>query len=77
MRTAPRGIECFSCHHYGSERFDRNGWECYCRCHTVADAAPELLAALEGLIANVGDARLHAETDAAIAAIAKAKGETT
>ncbi len=38
---------CPQCHHTPSSRFGDHGQECYCQCHDVADAAPELLAALK------------------------------
>lgn len=40
---------CQTCHHRPSERLaDCGGYvaECYCDCHKVADAAPDLLTAL-------------------------------
>ncbi len=43
-------MECKECHHSPSGRFDLNSWECYCKCHDIADAAPELLAACEQMI---------------------------
>lgn len=39
--------DCKECHHRPSCRFDMNGWECHCECHNVADAAPDMLAALK------------------------------
>jgi len=37
---------CNECHHYPSERFEEcNPARCYCKCHDVADASPDLLAA--------------------------------
>lgn len=36
---------CRECNHTPSCRFDCHGWQCYCKCHDVADAAPALLEA--------------------------------
>jgi len=45
---------CPECHHMPSGRFDAAGMQCYCRCHDVADAAPELLGACKALIESHG-----------------------
>lgn len=69
--------ECKSCHHQPSGRFDQNGWQCYCKCHDVADAAPDLLEALEELLTVIqSDKFMTVKVDAAYAAIAKAKGKS-
>lgn len=38
-------MTCRNCGHTPSCRFDLHGWQCYCKCHDVADAAPDLLEA--------------------------------
>jgi len=43
---------CSECHHLPSERFNSGGVQCYCRCHDVADAGPELLAACKTCLAR-------------------------
>lgn len=36
---------CPECHHYPSGRTVEGQGHCFCKCHDVADAAPNLLAA--------------------------------
>lgn len=80
---------CQECHHNPSGRFNADGEQCYCTCHNVADAAPELLAALEESLAlninwsetaEADDLDYYSEYRAVIkqarAAIAKAKGQS-
>lgn len=43
---------CPECHHTPSCRVAEYGAECQCQCHDVADASPDLLAALKDLISS-------------------------
>ncbi len=71
---------CDECHHFPSGRVAEYGACCSCKCHDVADAAPDLLAACEA-------AKKYLEPDLVepgrtvfwnlVASIAKAKGEKT
>lgn len=45
-------MNCSSCHHLPSCRYDTNGFQCYCKCHDVADAAADLLKALTWYVKN-------------------------
>lgn len=55
---------CQNCHHWPSMRFRENGYECYCKCHDVADAAPALVNILERLTAAyIGLAKAHGNVD--------------
>ena len=72
---------CQECHHLPSSRVTLGIGRCYCGCHDVADAAPVLLAACEGVLPILErmDTLQHLtpkfpELDAVRAAIAKAKG---
>ncbi len=68
---------CPKCHHFPSGRHsgDYNA-RCYCRCHDVTDAAPELLAACELIVAGWGHQDgVSAAVVAARAAIASARRE--
>lgn len=72
---------CATCLHGPSMRYDGTpSGVCQCECHDVADAAPELLAALERIMAEfvplpeVWEGIEDVWEDAQ-AAIAKAKGE--
>lgn len=51
MPTKTRRL-CSDCHHTPSRRIADHGAECCCRCHDVADAAPQMLAACEAVIAE-------------------------
>jgi hypothetical protein len=42
--------DCKECHHLPSGRFNCAGQQCYCKCHDVADQAPELLSTLNGML---------------------------
>jgi hypothetical protein len=60
---ANRGpLLCKECHHRPSERIEE-GYvaRCYCSCHDVADASPDLLAACEQVLKDFGD-RLTGKT---------------
>lgn len=75
-------MTCRDCHHTPSGRIAEYGAACYCKCHDIADAAPDLLAALESLLAvfveavQLPDPFLEAAQaeHKARAAITKAKG---
>ena len=41
---------CKECHHQPSGRDTLGVGRCYCKCHDVADAAPELLEACEAWV---------------------------
>ena len=84
-------MKCKECHHLPSCRFDAHGVQCYCECHDVADAGPDLLPiveewalTLEGVLQtqrrapNLTDLVIHNEKRLAHirAAIAKAKGKS-
>ena len=63
---------CPECHHRPSMR-DGDPAYCYCACHDVADAAPDLLAALDALC-NSPNAKDNQMWDEARAALHKAQG---
>jgi hypothetical protein len=49
---------CPECHHRPSDRNDPGDFsgpalECFCKCHDVADAAPELLAACRAALGRL------------------------
>lgn len=84
---------CKECHHRPSERCSQaeNGYsaECYCQCHDVADASPDLLEVCES-IAHAVNMQIEEGNDewqnveltpeivkAVFAAIRKAKGGAT
>ncbi len=46
---------CKECHHMPSGRFDADGMQCFCRCHDLADMAPQLFAALKELTDATGE----------------------
>lgn len=45
---------CQECHCRPSCRYDCDGRPCFCKCHDVADAAPELLAACKMVLDDPG-----------------------
>lgn len=49
---------CQECHHTGSCRFNAAGVQCYCHCHDIADAAPELLTACQSALGMIDKHRL-------------------
>ena len=46
--------ECKDCHHMPSDRTAEYGATCQCKCHDIADASLQLLAALKAMIATHG-----------------------
>ena len=68
---------CPECHHYPSERFEECRPErCYCKCHDVADAAPDLFAACkaaEEFLRLIGQPAPPAPWRQLVAAINKAE----
>ncbi len=46
---------CEICHHKPSRRMDAELRRCDCKCHDVADAAPQLLAACKEVAARLHD----------------------
>ena len=71
---------CQQCHHRPSVRFVPYGAECTCRCHDIADAAPELLAACElmaGWLKQSGGWDEAMEDNGIYAVVAKAKGDAS
>lgn len=76
-------MACKDCHHMPSRRNAEYGAACQCKCHDVADAAPDLLAACEEMAEIISEG-MTADYDSmteslgrARAAIAKAKGATS
>jgi hypothetical protein len=59
VATAATPKQCPDCHHSPSRRIADHGAECQCKCHDVADAAPELLAALVGLFEHCAMVHKH------------------
>lgn len=50
-------LTCPTCHHRPSCRVDEDRGECTCKCHDVADAAPDLLAACKAVRDYARDSR--------------------
>lgn len=66
---------CKDCHHLPSGRIGYNGRQCYCKCHNLADHAPELLEVLEEARAYIRKAAGETGIGAMIEeVIANAKG---
>jgi hypothetical protein len=70
---------CPSCHHRPAERFSAGfGACCHCKCHDVADAAPELLAACKRAV-QIFRRAIHPDAipKQLLDAIARAEGTNT
>lgn len=72
---------CKDCHHMPSRRNAEYGAACQCRCHDIADASPELLAACKSARAwlsycDMQDTAQFARlTDAILAALEAAEAQ--